>query len=344
LLEKWELRMYRDAVRVVCLTRSFMDNLMRRGIPSHRLAFVPNGVDPEYWAAGDGRDAREALGLGPEQVLVSYIGTVGMAHGVGTVLECARMLKNTDPAVRFAVVGDGAELAALRARSHEEGLTNVTFTGLVPHERARDIMTATDISLVLLRRSSLFLTVLPSKMFEAMGAAKPMVLGVAGEAREALERAGAGIPVTPEDAGALAEAVRQLAGNQRLRKEMGEKGRSFVAREFNRRELAGRYLRLLMEWSRAPMSGQEEVNEDPVDRGLRVRNGMGRNARQAGSGFHGEEGRKTGEHGNRPRGGMAAAGVARRFRKRGLGTDPALNHPPRPAGTPGPNPRETKRV
>jgi len=78
-------------------------------------------------------------------------------------------------------------------------------------------MAASDICLVLLRRSELFKLVLPSKMFEAMAAARPIVSGVEGEARAVLERAGAGIAITPESAEELVDAVNRLAGDAELR-------------------------------------------------------------------------------------------------------------------------------
>jgi glycosyltransferase involved in cell wall biosynthesis len=245
LLERLELRMYRHAARVVCVTRSFVANLESRGIPSSKLAFVPNGIDPDYWRPRDGQSVRAQLGVAGDDVLVSYVGTVGMAHGLGTVLDAAEQLRQERARVRFVVVGDGAELASIRSGAASRGLSNVSFTGLVPRDRARDILTASDVSLVTLRDSPLFRTVLPSKMFEAMAAGKPIVLGVGGEAREVLQRAGCGIAIDPEDAGAMCEAVERLAADQDLRRRMGEAGRQFVQREFDRRTWAESYLALL---------------------------------------------------------------------------------------------------
>ena len=245
LLERLELRLYRDAAAVACLTRSFERSLAARGVDEAKLHFVPNGIIPEFWSSGDRESARQTLGVARHEVLLGYVGTTGMAHSLGTVLDAMSTLQGRAPDVRLLIVGDGAELGALRAGAAERRLTNVQFTGLVPRAGIPSLLAASDIMLVTLRPSPVFRTVLPSKMFEAMAAARPIVLGVEGEARETLLDAGAGIAIPPGDSAALADAVCTLARDPALRTQMGESGRAYVGREYSRRVWAGRYLALL---------------------------------------------------------------------------------------------------
>jgi glycosyltransferase involved in cell wall biosynthesis len=242
LLESFELHLYRSARGIACVTRSFVENLRARGIPEEKCFFVPNGVELAAWEGGDGGRVRLRHGISQEEPVASYIGTIGMAHGIGTILKAAAILAKGGSKIRFLVVGDGAELEAMRAKVNAEKLTNVTFTGLVSHAEVKDYMAATDVAMVILRDTPLFRTVLPSKMFEAMGAGKPVVLGVGGEAREILELSGGGVTVAPEDARALAEAVADLAGDAAKREHMGESGRLFVEKEFCRSVWAKRYI------------------------------------------------------------------------------------------------------
>jgi glycosyltransferase involved in cell wall biosynthesis len=245
LLERLELRLYRDATAVACLTRSYMRSLAERGVDEAKLHFVPNGIIPEFWSRGDRESARRELGVGSHEVLLAYVGTTGMAHGLGTTLDAMSSLQTRAPDARLLVVGDGAELDTLRAVAASRRLINVQFTGLVPRAGIPSLLAASDIMLVTLRQSDVFKTVLPSKMFEAMAAARPIVLGVEGEARDTLLEAGAGIAIPPGDAAALADAVCRLAGDPALRTAMGESGAVFVRREYSRRAWAGRYLMLL---------------------------------------------------------------------------------------------------
>jgi glycosyltransferase involved in cell wall biosynthesis len=245
LLERLELRLYRDAAAVVCLTRSFVRSLAERGIDRAKLHFVPNGIIPEFWSSEHRASTRQELGVASHEVLLSYVGTTGMAHGLATVLDAMSSLRAHAADVRLLIVGDGAELDSLRARVAARHLTNVQFSGLMPRSSVPSLLAASDIMLVTLRPSDVFKTVLPSKMFEAMAAARPIVLGVEGEARDTLLEAGAGIAIPPGDADALADAVCRLARDPVLQAAMGKSGRAYVRREYSRRVWAARYLALL---------------------------------------------------------------------------------------------------
>jgi glycosyltransferase involved in cell wall biosynthesis len=263
LLERLELRMYRNASAVVCLTRAFMDNLGRRGVDPAKLKYVPNGIVPSFWESGSRDRGRAQLGLTADQIGVSYVGTIGMAHGLGTVLDAARLLGTSHPGIRFFVVGDGAELADLKARAASLGLSNVAFTGLLPRRDVTAIMAGTDLTLVTLKPADTFKTVLPSKMFEAMAARKPIVLAVEGEAKQVLERAHGGLCVPPGDGRALANAVATLAEDPALRIQLGNNGAEYVAREFNRAVWATRYLNILRNVSETKLASRWSLEAAP---------------------------------------------------------------------------------
>ena len=107
-----------------------------RAIDPAKLRFVPNGIVPASWQSGSREAGRARLGVAPRRGRWSATSApIGMAHGLGTVLDAARQLAGTLPRLRFVIVGDGAERAALEARVTALGLDNVTFTGLLPRAR-----------------------------------------------------------------------------------------------------------------------------------------------------------------------------------------------------------------
>ena len=244
-LEGIESFMYRKADHIVSLTNAFKRHIMARGIPGDKISIITNGADLERFEPSERmNEVRRELGL-PEGVFVaSYIGTHGMAHGLGTVLRAAERLRD-EPNVRFLLVGDGAERQKLLKEKEALDLKNVIMLDQQPKDRMPHFLAASDACLVLLIKSDLFKTVLPSKIFEAMAMKRPLVLGVEGESRELVEAGGCGICIEPENDLELSEALRTLAQDKAFAVKLGEQGREFVSAYYDREVLATRYLRIL---------------------------------------------------------------------------------------------------
>jgi hypothetical protein len=250
LLRKLEYFLYRKAARIVSVTSSFKTVLTGNGIDPHKIAVVPNGVDLDAYQPGEKPDGLVRRWGLEGKFVAAYVGTIGMAHGLDTVLAAAEHLRHRGDVV-FLLVGAGAEQAALMQRCEEQGLKNVTFVGPVSKSEVREYWKVCDVALVLLRDTPLFAHVIPSKMFEAMGMERPMILGVRGESREILESAKAGLAIEPQRADQLADAIVRLADDPVLRTSLGKSGRRFAADRFNRDRLAHEMLDVLEDISHA---------------------------------------------------------------------------------------------
>jgi len=241
LLKRLEYFLYRRAARIVSVTQSFKTVLSGNGIPAEKIAVVRNGADLAGFTPGaKPEDLLERLRL-QGRFVAAYIGTIGMAHGLGTILDVAERIKARQD-IAFLLLGDGAERAALENRARERGLDNVIFAGSAGKADVVRYWRLADAALVLLRDRPVFRHVLPSKMFEAMATQTPIILGVLGESAELLEAAGAGIVIQPESTEALERAVLQLAADREAAAEMGRKGRRCVEIEFDRDKLAAMML------------------------------------------------------------------------------------------------------
>jgi hypothetical protein len=250
LLRKLEYFLYRKAARIVSVTSSFKTVLTGNGIDPHKIAVVPNGVDLDAYQPGEKPGALIRQWDLDGKFVAAYVGTIGMAHGLDTVLAAAERLRDRDDVV-FILVGTGAEQAALMQRCAELELKNVRFVGSVSKSEVREYWKVCDVALVLLRDTPLFAHVIPSKMFEAMGMERPMILGVRGESREILESAKAGLAIEPQRADQLADAIVRLADDPALRASLGKSGRRFAADRFNRDRLAHEMLDVLEDTSQA---------------------------------------------------------------------------------------------
>ena len=236
-LGKLEYFLYRRAVRIVSVTQSFKRVLIANGIDANKIEVVTNGVDLDTYLPGP-KPADLARLLNVEgKFVAAYVGTVGMAHGIHTLLDAARALSGRADIV-FLVVGTGAEQPALAKKAQLDGLTNVIFVGAVSKDVVREYWRLCDVALVLLRDAPLFRYVIPSKIFEAMGMERAIILGVEGESEEILVESGAGITIPPEDAVALAHSVAELADDRERCVALGLKGRRFAVKKYDRGTLA----------------------------------------------------------------------------------------------------------
>jgi len=232
--------LYRRADRIVCLARGTMDHLRALGVPSERLVYVPNGVDPAAFA-GIERPARDTFTL-------VYAGAHGPANGLDVVLGAAELLRG-DPSIRFLLLGDGAAKPALVADARTRGLDNVEFRDPVPKLAMRAVFAEADAGLMVLRDTPLFaFGVSPNKLFDYFGAGLPVACNVPGEVAGMVRGAGGGEQAADGSARALADAVlrlRALSTDERAR--IGESAREWVAREHGRAVLAERLDRALRE-------------------------------------------------------------------------------------------------
>ncbi|OYT19872.1 MAG: glycosyltransferase WbuB [Nitrospira sp. UW-LDO-01] len=237
MLEWIERFAYRNADHIVPVTDSFKVYILGKGIEAGKITVVKNGVDLAQYRPVDGAsELAEELGL-TGKFIVSYFGTHGMAHHLETILDAARRLSNS-PNIVFLMVGDGAERQTLVRMRDTMGLKNVMMLDQQPKSRMPELWALSDISLVLLKKSDLFKTVIPSKIFESLAMAKPIVLGVEGESADLLRAAQAGLCIEPEDADQLVARVLELSRDTQLRQRLGRNGRRFVMEQFDRIILA----------------------------------------------------------------------------------------------------------
>lgn len=239
--------MYEGSARIVTVTEGLKREIVKGyGVPESKIEVVTNGIDAALFAPGpsDNEVRRERGWEG--RFVAMYLGTHGMAHALDRVLDAAALLRD-DPEILVVLVGEGAEKDALKARAEALRLKNVRFIDQQPKELVPAFYAACDVGVVTLRDTALFRGALPSKLFEYLAMERPVLLGVAGEAADLIAAAGAGECVPPEDARALAEAIRRLSKDRARLAEMGKRGRAYVLEHYDRRALAARYRALLQE-------------------------------------------------------------------------------------------------
>jgi colanic acid biosynthesis glycosyl transferase WcaI len=237
--------LYRNSDHIVVVTSAFKEYLVQHWqVAAEKISVVENGVEADLFSPRTESSLRTELGA-EGKFVVSYIGTMGNAHGLQTVVEAAAQLQHSVPRILFLLVGEGAEKAELVSLVRSRGLTNLRFVDQQSREKIPAYICASDACVVLLKKNDIFKTVIPSKMLEFMSCARPVILGVEGQARKILEEAQAGICIEPESPSELAQVVVRLTEDEQLRETLGRNGRRYILQHFSRRQTAKAYIDLL---------------------------------------------------------------------------------------------------
>lgn len=239
IFEKIELFLYRRASRVICVTYAFTENLVQRGVSRHKLRVITNGVETVHFSPRAKAPELLLENCLEGKFVVGYIGTLGMAHSLDTLLDMAHIL-GKDPITRHVqvvILGEGAERARLEARIQAENLDNVLLLASVPREQVTSYWSLLDLAIIHLKSTDLFKAVIPSKLFECMAMGIPVLHGVEGESADIVIENGVGITVPPEDAECMAAEILDLVANPARLKKMRLAGPN-AAKKYDRHILA----------------------------------------------------------------------------------------------------------
>jgi glycosyltransferase involved in cell wall biosynthesis len=222
--------LYRHAALVVAVTPSARRSILDHGVPAERVLLAPNG-----FAFSQGVVPR------PERsqrrpFTIAYAGNMGLATGLGMVLDAAALLRDRDD-LRFVLAGGGLDAAKLQARIASEGLNNVEFRGVVTRRESLELLALADATIVPLHRG--LTDAIPSKMFDALAIGCPMILSARGESVELLTRSQTGLHVEPNDAAALVRGILECSNNRETLERRSIAGQTFVREHFDRDAIMG---------------------------------------------------------------------------------------------------------
>jgi hypothetical protein len=243
ILEAIESTLYRAASHIVTVGEGYRERLIEQGLPPDAISIFTNGVDTDFFKPRPPDDElRRQWGL-EDKFICSYVGTIGLACQLDVILRAAQALKamHRDD-IAFLLVGDGAVREELEAEAARLGLDSIVFTGKQPKEMMPLFHAISDCSLVHLKKTPLFTSVLPSKIFEIAYMKRPIILGVEGEAARVLEISGGGICIEPENESELLAAIDRLRAEPALAEQLGQSGHNYVAEHYDRKKVASRYL------------------------------------------------------------------------------------------------------
>ena len=238
-----EKRLYLSADHIIVVTDTFKRKISERGIDEGKISVFKNGANLELFKPkGKKAELEQKLKL-QNKTVFAYIGTHGMAHGLSFILDSIKPLESTHPELAFLFIGDGAEKKNLLKQAEDLKLQNAVFVDSVGKKEVVDYLSIMDVALVNLRKSDTFLTVIPSKIFEAAAMEKPILLGLEGETKGIIETYNAGVCFRPEDQNSFYEAIKSITNKKKYQENL--EGSKNLVKDFDRSKIAARMLECL---------------------------------------------------------------------------------------------------
>ena len=237
---------YRHADVVVSMLPKVRGYMESRGMASHKLHIVPNGIDPDEWQADKPSLDEKAQSLlsnlkSQRLAIVGYAGTHGVANALDTLLDAAKLM--LDEKVAFVLVGSGPDKAELQRRAQVEQLRNVYFVDPIQKEQIPALLEWFDVAYIGLQRQPLFrFGIAPNKLMDYMMGRRAILMAI-DSGNDPVTEAACGLTVKPEDPLAVVQGLRSLLTvNEQERTMMGQRGRDFILAHHTYPVLAQRFL------------------------------------------------------------------------------------------------------
>src|SRR5699024_3926410 len=148
------------------------------------------------------------VGLPEDAVTVGYISSMVEYEGIDTLLDAYQNAStNSSRSMCLLLVGDGDYLPTLKEHVAKNGISNVYFTGRVPHEDVLRYYGLIDVFVVPRKPSTVANLVTPLKPFEAFSTGRAVILSDVGALREIAEQSNAVELFRAGDAGDLSKTI-----------------------------------------------------------------------------------------------------------------------------------------
>lgn len=244
ILKKIENHLYKTASKIIVVTDSFKNYLINEHqILPEKIGVFKNGIiinNLNKPILNDVIALKESLCL-ENKIIISYIGTHGLAHGLKFILESISKISNQN--LHFLFIGDGAEKETLIKYSKTLDSKNFTFLKSVTKSEIPLYIDISDYSLVNLKKSNDFKNVIPSKIFENIAMYKPILLGVEGESKELINKYKVGVCFKPEDRESFLNAIKNI---QKLDKESFRINCDKMLNDFDRNIVAENLIKFIV--------------------------------------------------------------------------------------------------
>lgn len=217
-------------IKFIGISKALTDFWVKTGVPKEKVLALHDSVDAQaYSTVYNRKPMRRILGLPANRKMVVYAGSLYKDRGIESILDLTEIFED----VLFVVVGGPEDKKNLyREMCERRGISNMLFTGYVPHQNVRKYLFAADVLLMIWSRRVPWINYCsPLKLFEYMAAERVIVGHAFPTILEVLKDGEHAYLADPDSFDDLRKKTA-LALNESYPSPMAKKARSLVMREY----------------------------------------------------------------------------------------------------------------
>jgi glycosyltransferase involved in cell wall biosynthesis len=222
---------------LVAVTPGIQRLMLLKGVAETKIKLVTNGVeDALYQIRPDREQIRKQWKISQNAFVVFFSGTLSSFSNVGILLEAAELLKD-QPNLLFIIAGEGQKRKEYEGCCQQQELKNVRFIGARPRAEIPGLCFMADICVHMFKEGPFWDIFLSNKIFDYMGAGRPVIYSGAGDSADLIRRSKGGLVVKSEDANAFAEGILRMFQNPEEKERMGRSAKDYVLTFYSREKL-----------------------------------------------------------------------------------------------------------
>jgi glycosyltransferase involved in cell wall biosynthesis len=245
LLYKLEKMIYSKSDAIVALSPAIKSDIERR---THNkvIHMIPNMADTDFFKPELKRTELEVKYRVSGKLVVSYIGTLGLANGLEYVIDCASRAQQKQQPIHFLICGDGKMQDDLKQMITVNSLTNVSLLGFRDRAGVQEIMNVTDAVLVSYKPLPVLETGSPNKFFDGLAAGKLIVLNVGGWLADLVDKHRCGIACNANDPVDFLIKLKPFIDNPSLLMEYQANARQLAETSFSRKIIGSGFTEIIL--------------------------------------------------------------------------------------------------
>ncbi|HWQ74593.1 MAG TPA: glycosyltransferase family 4 protein [Syntrophomonas sp.] len=228
---------YQKSEKIIVTAPGMADYIAQKGISRERIIYINNGVDvSSFDKRKQGyKPSDTAISFDHDAFNVVYVGAIGTANALDTLLEAAKKLKDKGTGgINFTMIGTGPLKGQLMKKTEEYRLENFKYYDAVAKHYVPGLLSMADCLIFSAVDSPLYrFGISANKLFDYMCSGKPVIFAI-NTINDFIQESGGGISIDPENADQMADAILSLYGmSEADRDMMGAKGRQFAEKNFD---------------------------------------------------------------------------------------------------------------